>query len=220
MNCLMCSQKLKGIYTIKFCSKSCAAKFNNKKRTHSLKSKSLISKSLKLFYKQNPDVRKYKPTKIKKYTKIKICNFCKKEFLATRNNNKSETWPRLCSNKCLLGTKRKNARSNKNVIYKNIHFDSNWEKQLAIFLDEKNIKWDRPTEPILWFDSMLKQRKYFPDFYLPKFNIYLDPKNPICCYQQQEKLKVVSKLINLIYGDLNFIKDKVAGLEGFEPSTL
>lgn len=220
MSCLTCHQPLQSNYSIKFCSKSCSATYNNKRRKRTQLTKNKTSNTLKKFYKEHPEIRKNKPSKPKIYQKIKICNFCKKEFLAKRNNNKSETWPVLCSNKCLIETKRKNARGNKTIKYKNYNFDSNWEKLIAIFLDQNNIKWLQPKEPIIWIDNKHKQRKYFPDFYLPKFNLYLDPKNPICCMQQKDKLENVSKQITLVYGDVDYIKNCVAGLEGFEPSTL
>ena len=74
-------------------------------------------------------------------------------------------------------------------------FDSSWEDTLADRLDDLNIEWDRPL-PIL-YNMDGKDRKYFPDFYLPKYDIYLDPKNSYCEKQQEEKLKIVSKIINL-----------------------
>jgi hypothetical protein len=37
--------------------------------------------------------------------------------------------------------------------------------------------------------------------------LYVDPKNPIVIIQQQTKLNIVSKQINLLYGDLQVVKD-------------
>jgi hypothetical protein len=221
VKCKTCNNELIGKYTLKFCSKSCAAIFNNKhKEPQSQETKLKKSLTLKKYYENRPGTQKGKISKYKINKKEKTCNYCGKNFTAVRNNNKFRTWPVLCSNECYINTKRKNARGNKNITYKEFNFDSNWEKDLAMFLDMKSIEWIQPKEPIKWIDCDNKTRKYFPDFYLPKFNLYLDPKNPICCYQQQEKLKVVSKQITLIYGDINYIKKEVAGLEGFEPSTL
>lgn len=221
MKCRKCNIILKGKYTIKFCSKSCAALYNNQfKPPQSLETRIKKSNTLKEFYKTRPGNQLGKPSKFKIEEKNIICSFCKKTFLGKRKKNKWRTWPTLCSNECYINTKRKNARGNKFIIYKKYNFDSEWEKQLAIFLDEKKILWEQPKEPIVWIDSCNKQRKYFPDFFIPKFNLFLDPKNPICCFQQKEKLEKVSKIINLIYGDVNMIKTHIVGLEGFEPSTL
>jgi len=74
-------------------------------------------------------------------------------------------------------------------------FDSSWEDAMAIRLDELNINWDRPKAIQYELDGKL--RNYFPDFYLPDYDLYLDPKNPYCYEQQKAKLEIVSKMINL-----------------------
>jgi len=80
-----------------------------------------------------------------------------------------------------------------------VNLDSSWEEALAIRLDMLNIEWIRPT-PIKWIDSKGKSRNYFPDFYLPKFELFLDPKNPIAMKQQHEKVSwLKSNVKNLIF---------------------
>lgn len=74
-------------------------------------------------------------------------------------------------------------------------FDSSWEDALAHRLDDLDIRWERP-EPIQ-YELDGKVRNYFSDFYLPDYDLYLDPKNSYCCEQQKEKLQQVHKLINL-----------------------
>lgn len=76
-------------------------------------------------------------------------------------------------------------------------FDSKWEDALADRLDELNFKWIRPN-PINYIDKEGKNRKYFADFYLPDYNLYLDPKNSYAENCQRDKLEIVSKMINLI----------------------
>jgi hypothetical protein len=83
-----------------------------------------------------------------------------------------------------------------------VMLDSSWEEILAHRLDDLNIAWDRPVDPINWVDSAGKTRHYFPDFYLPDFNIFLDPKNPAAILAQQEK---VNWLINN-RKDVHFLK--------------
>jgi len=75
-------------------------------------------------------------------------------------------------------------------------FDSSWEDALADRLDELELKWERPG-PILYQDRAGKNRKYYPDFYLPDHDLYLDPKNSYAEKQQNEKLMIISKIINL-----------------------
>lgn len=69
---------------------------------------------------------------------------------------------------------------------------------LAKRLDELNIVWERPG-PIFYIAKDGSNRRYFPDFYLPKFDLYLDPKNPFAIKAQKDKLDQLTKQIkNLI----------------------
>jgi len=68
---------------------------------------------------------------------------------------------------------------------------SSYELLCAKILDNLNIKWFRP--------SYLKynDKKYFPDFYLPNFDIYLDPKNNYKALQDEKKINKVIKENNV-----------------------
>jgi hypothetical protein len=70
--------------------------------------------------------------------------------------------------------------------------DSSWEVALAKRLDKQNIEWIRP-EPLEWSDENGIIHNYFPDFYLPKFDVYLDPKNPQAIKVQKNKLQILLK---------------------------
>jgi hypothetical protein len=74
------------------------------------------------------------------------------------------------------------------VYYKGIMLDSSWELALAKRLDELNIEWVRP-QPIKWIDEDGIKHNYFADFYLPNYDLYLDPKNPYAINAQKKKLK-------------------------------
>lgn len=75
-------------------------------------------------------------------------------------------------------------------------FDSKWEDALANRLDDLDINWDRP-QPIT-YELNGKTKKYYSDFYLPEYDVYLDPKNSYCENVQKEKLDIVSNQIKLI----------------------
>lgn len=75
--------------------------------------------------------------------------------------------------------------------YNGIMMDSKWEVELAKRLDDLNIKWIRPG-PIKWIDKQGISHNYFPDFYLPDYDLYLDPKNPQAIRVQKEKLDCLS----------------------------
>jgi hypothetical protein len=103
-------------------------------------------------------------------------------------------------NKALMSThQRKCKRSHEFIDKRNrkFIFDSHWEDALALRLDELDIFWIRP-DPIKWIDHDGKSHNYFPDFYLPDHNLYLDPKNSYAEKKQSEKLSIVAKQINLI----------------------
>lgn len=87
--CLLCGKELTK-WQSKFCCSSCAAKYNNKGKTHSESSKKKVSESLKKFYKQ------HKKEHFSQADKNKfVCSICGKEFESYKNDRK------FCSNKCL-----------------------------------------------------------------------------------------------------------------------
>ena len=60
-----------------------------------------------------------------------------------------------------------------------------------------------------------KSRRYFPDFYLPKYDIYLDPKNPYLMQKDFFKMEIIKSMISIIYGDLECIIKQLEDLTGF-----
>lgn len=74
---------------------------------------------------------------------------------------------------------------NRGIRYNGVWFDSRWEEQVARSLDAEGVKWERPRRGFVWSDD---GRKYYPDFYLPEFDIYLDPKNSYL--QRKDAVKI------------------------------
>lgn len=100
-------------------------------------------------------------------------------------------------------------RLKKNVQwYKGIMMDSSWEVIFAQRLDEIQIIWKRP-DPIKWHDNNGKIHNYFPDFYLPEFDLYIDTKNKFAYSVQIEKIQVLLKTYNnlIFLTDLTEIKN-------------
>lgn len=62
------------------------------------------------------------------------------------------------------------------LIINGIKLDSQYEFEVAKELDEHQVEWKRPTY-FLWEDANGVKHRYYPDFYLPEYNVYLDPKN-------------------------------------------
>lgn len=81
--------------------------------------------------------------------------------------------------------------------------DSGWEVEFAKFLDINGIAWERPSY-LTWIDSKNKARKYYPDFFLPALNIYVDTKNKLVMSKQREKIKAIRALYdNVIIATLD-----------------
>lgn len=111
-------------------------------------------------------------------------------------NTHTEKTKQLLREKALASPHR---RLKKRMIeYNGVWLDSTWELELAKRLDYLKIKWVRPT-PVRWKDEQGTYHNYFPDFYLPDYNLYLDPKNPHARRVQRNKLKrLLEQLKNLI----------------------
>ena len=98
-----------------------------------------------------------------------------------------------------------------------VFLESTWEVKMAQWLDINQIEWIRPNH-LKWIDSFGKHRKYFPDFYLPQYDIFLDPKNPYQIQLGQEKLEFFKNRINLLYGSVEEIIKNLDREVGFEPT--
>lgn len=166
----------------KFCSSSCSAIFNRTGKIHSKDTKQKIKDKLKNKSPSN------KGTKIKNRVYFKNCVICNNLFCTPKPNRKS------CSDKCSV-LARGGSRF-KNIKYKNVFFDSSWEVKVAQQLDENDIKWTRP-KGLTYTNDQNKLKKYVPDFYLPDYDVYLDPKNEYVRFLQKQKLKDVDKYLKI-----------------------
>lgn len=55
--------------------------------------------------------------------------------------------------------------------------DSSWEIMMATRFDKLKVNWKRDNSIFfLWVDENSMQHKYYPDFYLPKFDKYVEVK--------------------------------------------
>lgn len=77
-----------------------------------------------------------------------------------------------------------------------VYLQSSYEIELARELDKNNIQWIRPN-PIIWVDDSDNEHRYYPDFYLSEFDIYLDPKNDYLQKIDKQKIELVSKQNNI-----------------------
>lgn len=70
--------------------------------------------------------------------------------------------------------------------------ESSFERRLANDLNRNNILWVRPN-PVTYVDQTGATRRYYPDFYLPAYNVYLDPKNDFLIETDIDKIKRSAK---------------------------
>lgn len=152
-----------------FCGQSCSASFTNSNRDKSIYNKSSIT--LKKTIGQNNITM---PQNIRKISKISFCSICNKLI----PNKEIKSCSKECKIKLLsLSLRGKTGGSTKQFIKvkdsfgKEVSLDSSWELTLSEDLNINNIKWTRPSSFLL-----SNGRKYTPDFYLPDYKIYLDPK--------------------------------------------
>lgn len=174
----------------KYCGSSCAATFSN---------------SEKIF--QKP--RKKQPKKVCSI-KYKECPQCSSIFLtSSHKGNKNSI---LCSEECLhkrrqelgsISAKKNNfggVRQSKRILYNGVLLGSTYEVTLAKSLDEYGVKWSLPQK-ISYTDLSGKKHTYTADFYLPDYDVYLDPKNdflinninPALGYSDHDKIKWVTE---------------------------
>ena len=94
----------------------------------------------------------------------------------------------------------------KKSMYKDQLMHSSWELEVAMWFDDQNIKWSRTTPGFKyeWNNSI---RTYFPDFYLPEYDVYVEVKgyetDRDCC-----KWKAVPGLVVLKIKEVKQIRNK------------
>lgn len=93
-------------------------------------------------------------------------------FLGKKHSDETkEKLRQVAYNNQLGGWNHKNQ-----IDYNGIKLGSSYELIVAKELDKNNIKWERPS--FVWYvDNKGIKHRYYPDFYLPDYNVYLDPKN-------------------------------------------
>jgi hypothetical protein len=133
-----------------------------------------------------------------------MCLMCNKPIVHTVNVTRkyhAECW--LKSSGGLRPGSTKKHRSE----YNGQMMDSGAEKAFAMKCDELNIAWKKnSTVYFEYVDKVGKVRKYYPDFYLPKFNKWVEVKGKL--YQDMDenfdaKMKAVDN-ISLVYStDIN-----------------
>lgn len=93
----------------------------------------------------------------------------------------------------------------KHFTYKGFRIDGTWELIVAQYLDNENIKWTKKVR-CFEYDWLGKKHNYYPDFYLPDYDKYIEVKG----YETPRdiaKYKVVDNLIIIKVNEINSIKN-------------
>lgn len=211
--CCACEGKFYSSQERLFCSRSCSATVNNKKRVR-VKWTEEQKNNLSIIKKNSPFNKRHKRDfSILHYKK---CTICDSVFFVKSKSSPKKTCSAKCRTLACNGIRTYQNGSRKPSWYfckdqnKNVLLESSWEVEIAKYLDNKNIKWIRPG-PIPY--TLDKVRHYYPDFYLTDYGVFLDPKNPYCMERDKDKLKEVCKEIKLIYGHktdiINYINNLI-----------
>lgn len=209
--CAHCNNLFEGNKNKKCCSNMCARKYSSSFVDRTESGKKQLSNTLKRYHQQ-------KPKQQKNNKKEHTCIICKTLFYRGLKRKIYQTCSRECLNQLISFNSSKNQNCGgetnyKKFQYKSIWMDSSWEVEIAKWLDQNKIEWVRSKNiNFLWTDVDNRIRRYYPDFYLPKYDIYLDPKNSFKAKQDEYKLKKVisENNINLISGEIDYIIKKVS----------
>lgn len=129
-----------------------------------------------------------------------------------------------CSDKCFRELLRKNSSANPNcggenysrkTWYKGVSMDSSWEVKVAEWLDAHDIRWVRDRKMcLIWIDEKGNPRRYHPDFFLPDWGVYVEPKNQHLIEKDRFKIEQVVKIhkIRLIWGLLPHVLEELEKL--------
>ena len=164
----------------------------------------------------------YTKTNTNQYTKAKLLGLPKPEisettriklsnvWLGKHHSNESKSKTSITMQRIVREKPESYSASNvngrvKKVKYNGNIFDSSWEVLVAKYLDDNNIIWEHPN---IGFDYEYegKMHVYYPDFYLPQFDKYIEVKG----YKRNKdeyKWSAVSNLIIIQIKEINKIKN-------------
>lgn len=133
------------------------------------------------------------------------CNTCQTDFQVPAYKHQQKS----CSIKCAqqrpgAGGYRPNSTRKHRSEYKGYWMDSGSERKFAELLDEHQIRWIKNTTQFFVFsDTLGTKRKYYPDFFLPDYNHWVEIKGRLYAHGNNvlQLGAVVGATIELQYHD-------------------
>lgn len=187
----------------KYCSKSCAAISNNMNREHDGWSQTELQRSIASL-----------THSVQRVCRVSFCVVCGAIIRNTNHRACSKTcrsviFSNTAKNNPAMGGNKNNRAFGwyESDIAGRVYLESSYEHRVAQELDKHNIQWTRP--PHLPYGN----KKYFPDFYLTEYDVYLDPKNNYLIEKDKYKIEQVIeengvKVIILDYNHLTWASIK------------
>lgn len=157
----------------------------------SQETKNKISNKMSLYNKNNP------------WSEERKLNFSKVMQKAVENNPQSYSSKNVCGR-----TKMFNFIDSYSCKTK---LNGRWELLVATFLNECNIKWTNIIQQGFKYEWNNKEHLYFPDFYLPELDLYIEVKG----YERDRdrcKWKALNNLIIVKQKEIKIIKGLVSAL--------
>lgn len=150
----------------------------------------------------NKGLTKYNNSRVKKYADTNSRKWRNGEV--NTNVYKTKEYRNklsLIAKKNGLGGYNENAGKSKKFYVKDSYgndvcLQSSYEMKCANILNEIGVKWIRP-KPLNYLICGTKKR-YFPDFYLPEQDLYLDPKNSYLIQTDTNKIKLTQEQNNVV----------------------
>ena len=222
-NCLYCQKIFKSNtskHATTCCSKECAQKYSYSFVNPDNISKSLIEYCDRYIKPNSILCRNRMVRKDSVFENVGVV--CNSIFLDVKRNPK-----KTCSEKCRSSLTSTNSSINVNCggetnyrkfKYNNIWMDSSWEIELAKWFDILKIEWVRSKLiNFIWIDVIGKKHRYYPDFFLPEYNLYIDPKNKFLQMKDNDKLNRVRQQndIILLSGYIQDIQNTIINIPMF-----
>lgn len=182
----------------KFCSQSCSAKHSNNARNASGWTQPESQREAARQY----NITHPRGAREKLVTTVSQCIVCSKFFPGTR-----KTCSQVCFNSHCVSNAHKNnlgshgQRSGK-IQYRQdsygevVRLESSYEIRFAKILDSMYLRWTRPSH-MFWIDEWNNTKRYYPDFYLPDYDLYFDPKNKYQIMIDRPKIQAVIQQNNV-----------------------
>lgn len=172
MYCKYCNKLCKNLNSLHQHEIRCSENPNKIRTKQSDSNKIKISKSMKLNH--NNSNRIWKEETLEKL-KISSTEINRKYWTEEKRKEHSDLMKKIVKvNPDSYSTKNVSGRV-KNFIYNNTVLKGSWEVKIAELLDDNDIVWTNKITPIpyLWENNW---HLYFPDFYLPDFDLYIEVK--------------------------------------------